>query len=228
MIQATAVICLAALLGLYPPAGGPRDHGGVFRAALQGRLAAVQSLVRADPKIIHARDKRLGATPLAWAAWGKQRAVAAWLLAKGAKVDARDRFGFTPLHRAADGGGYEVAVVLVNQGADVNAKSVFRYTPLHFAAKYDRPRIAALLIERGARLEDRDKARHRTALAFAAEFGSLKTARVLIKRGADVTARDAKGVSMVQYARRKHYLGGVKSASTIKALVELLRRHGAR
>lgn len=228
MIQLGATVCVAAVLGLYPPAGGYRMHPGVFRAALQGKLAVVKALVKADPKIVHARDKRLGATPLAWAAWGKHRAVAAFLLARGAKVDVRDKNGFTPVHRAADVGGYGVAVLLLSRGADVNAKSTWRYTPLHMAAQYDRPRVAALLIERGARLEDRDKARGRTALAFAAEFGSLKTARMLIAHGANVNARDSQRVSVLDYARRRHYLGGAKTLATVRALVELLRRHGAR
>ncbi len=228
MIHLGATVCVAAVLGLYPPAGGYRMQPGVFRAALQGRLAVVKSLVKADPKIVHARDRRLGATPLAWAAWGKHRAVAAFLLARGAKVKARDNSGFTPLHRAADSGGHEVAVLLLARGADVNAKSTWRYTPLHMAAEYDRPRVAALLIQHGARLEDRDKARGRTALAFAAAFGSVKTARVLIAHGADVNARDNKRVSVLDYARRRYYLGGTKTQPTIRALVDLLRRHGAR
>lgn len=57
--------------------------------------------------------------------------VAEFLLARGAKVDAKDTFtGETPLHGAVGKGHLEVAELLIARGANVNSRSWLQMTPL--------------------------------------------------------------------------------------------------
>jgi ankyrin repeat protein len=76
--------------------------------------------------------------------------IAALFIAKGADVNAKNRYGSTPLHRAAIQGHKEIVELLVTKGADVNAKSETYGTPLDVAIKYKRTELADLLRKRGA------------------------------------------------------------------------------
>lgn len=69
--------------------------------------------------VIQARE------PLHYAALFGFEHVTELLIAKGAKVDARDRRndGYTPLHEAVAQGHEEVVKILIANGADVNAKT---------------------------------------------------------------------------------------------------------
>ena len=80
------------------------------------------------------------------------------LLAKGAKVNAKDNDGRTPLHRAAYNDHKDVAALLIANGAQVNAKGEYGCTPLHCAAYYGHEAIVTLLIANGAQVNARSKA----------------------------------------------------------------------
>ena len=85
--------------------------------------------------------------------------MAALLLDRGAKVDARDGDGATPLHNAAIGGHAEVAALLLDRGADKEARDgESEATPLYHAAAWGRNAVVELLLKRGANVNARSKA----------------------------------------------------------------------
>jgi ankyrin repeat protein len=80
---------------------------------------------------------------------GNARQVKA-LLAKGARVDAKDSFDRTALMLSAVGGYPEVAAALIEAGADVHAKAKYGQTALRFALDRGDTVIAGMLKAAGA------------------------------------------------------------------------------
>ena len=77
-----------------------------------------------------------GWTPLHQAADNGQVSEVKELLAKGAEVNAKDKYtGWRPLHLAATFGHLDVVKELLSKGAEVNAKDKDGKTPLHLAAQ---------------------------------------------------------------------------------------------
>lgn len=71
------------------------------------------------------------------------------LVAKGEKVDVKDKHDMTPLYYAAVGGHKDVCEYLISKGADVNAKDNQGISPLAQALKNKHKDIAALLKKHG-------------------------------------------------------------------------------
>lgn len=98
-----------------------------------------------------------GGTMLASAASRGWPDIAEWLLAKGAKVNAKDVDERTPLHQVAT---REVADVLLAHGADVNAKDEQGSAPLHLAVGQGRLEVAESLLAHGAAVNAKDDKGH--------------------------------------------------------------------
>ena len=79
-----------------------------------------------------------------------RRELVSLLLARGAKVDARDNYGWTPLMVAARLGDAETARLLLDHGADVNVAATANYTPLHWAVALGRRDLFNVLLDFGA------------------------------------------------------------------------------
>jgi ankyrin repeat protein len=94
------------------------------------------------------------------------------LVAKGARVQARDRNALTALHNAASQGSARIVAFLVSHGADINAKTNADMTPLHYAVGY-------------APINE----------------NSVKTAQYLLSKRANLGVK-FQGQSLVQYAER--------------------------
>jgi ankyrin repeat protein len=103
----------------------------VHHFAEEGELAHLRALLDKHPKLVDARrGRRLGKpthgddfTPLQTAARRGRGEVVAFLLDKGADVNAADGFGYTPLHLAAEGGHLDAVKRLVKAGAKLDAKT---------------------------------------------------------------------------------------------------------
>ncbi len=74
-----------------------------------------------------------GQTPLHRAARGNNHREVKKLLARRAKVNAKDQHGQTPLHYAAVANGTKSAELLLARGAKVDIKNTFNDTPLDLA-----------------------------------------------------------------------------------------------
>tara|TARA_B100000579_G_C22593386_1_gene739130 strand:- start:27 stop:815 length:789 start_codon:yes stop_codon:yes gene_type:complete len=72
------------------------------------------------------------------------------LLARGADVNATDKYGITALHWAAERGYEEIVKALVKAGADVNAKESAGWTALHYAGLCGFADIVQALVIAGA------------------------------------------------------------------------------
>ncbi len=142
-------------------------------AAILGRLERVRELLDRDPAAVD--DRSTGLSPLGWAAFGNQVAVARELLRRGARMDDGE------LLCAASVGHVEVGRVLIEHGADpdrideracgnaLHAAVAMRYT-------HDSRRFVEMLLERGADIDARTPD-GRTALRIAEDHARRQDAQ---------------------------------------------------
>ena len=182
------------------------DDGGVTPlalACLNGSAPMVRRLLdaRADPNL--ARPG--GETPLMTAARTGNAEVVRLLIARGARVDAREASrGQTALMWAIAENHPDVVRVLIENGADAQAPSAAGFLPLQFAAQQGNLAIVRELLDRGVPV-DAQGGDGSTALLVAIDSGVLALfapdaaagreheaiVRLLIDRGADVNAAQA-------------------------------------
>jgi len=119
----------------------------VIRAAKNGDIATLRTLIKATPALLQARDTD-GSTPLHCASWKGHTEAVSLLLDLGAEVNARnqnDHWGDTPLHAAAHGNQRAVAEILLKRGADPHAVNPRGNTPLAETAIHNATSVANLL-----------------------------------------------------------------------------------
>lgn len=180
-------------------------------------LDMVRLLVENGADVNAESDSRY--TPLELACIGDAECAATvrYLLAHGAKVDARDEDGTTALEEAIRRGYYDSLCALVNSGADLQSKTRFEgMTPLLFAAAFGKTRIVRFLITRGADVYARDDF-GATAFMRAAFTGNVETLILLRPTIEDIDDVSSQGESALIYAA---------SAGNL-ATVRFLLEHGA-
>jgi putative CocE/NonD family hydrolase len=154
-----------------------------------------------------AATEKLGGELLAAAGKGDAAVVQA-LLARGADVNAKNKYGATALSFAADKGHLEVIKVLAQHGADVNARDTFyKSSPLDWAVMHSRAEIVRALLASGAEGAD-------GYLPYAAAQGEAEVVRAILD-----TARPAEAVLTKA-------LAGTPDKQT--AVRELLTKAGAK
>ncbi|KAI1154893.1 ankyrin repeat-containing domain protein [Nemania diffusa] len=101
------------------------DKYAIHAATREGKLAVVESLLNADPKLSQRKDDD-GRLPIHWAASSNQHAIVLLLSQqKTFDPDVEDDSGWTPLMIAASvKDGDAIVEVLLQRGADVNQKSI--------------------------------------------------------------------------------------------------------
>jgi ankyrin repeat protein len=186
----------------------------------EGILEIFQSLLKLDLSQVNFKDKKRK-TLLFFAAEKGFAKLAAFLLSKGAKVNARDKWNFTPLHEALN---KEAAEVLINSGAFLNVKSNSGLTPLQSAVYGLRLDVARLLVSKGAtsnifldtaigrfeRIQQRVQRNLKivnntgvggwTLLHHAAVAGQYEIADFLISKNANINAETIKGETPLHLA----------------------------
>lgn len=137
---------------LWVAAASPAWAGHIHDAAWRGDLDRVKELVENDPERVRQQDEE-GRTPLHLAAEGGNHAVAEYLIARGADVNARDGQKRTALHLAVSRSSRPSPLIdlLLAGGADVNARDRDGNTPLHEAMREGAAEVAKLLVAHGAR-----------------------------------------------------------------------------
>ena len=131
-----------------------------------------------------------GTTPLHWAAYNDDLALAKLLLASGATADPRTRLrSLTPLHMAAESSDGALLETLLKAGAAVDATNDSGTTPLMIAAASGSTAAVNALLAHGADVNAREKTYGQTALFFAAGRNRADVVRLLLKKGADPKVR---------------------------------------
>jgi len=189
-----------------------------FESVRNGDLAALRSLLAAEPALAEARDENgvsllltalyqrqqeaLDALVAARssfdlfeaAALGRTADVRALLDTDAAQVRATSADGFSALHLSAFFGRAETAAALIERGADVDACATngSELKPINSAAAGGHRELVELLLDHGAEIEARQRGGF-TALHSAAAGGNGELAALLVERGANVGARGDDG-----------------------------------
>ena len=206
---------------------------------------------------VDARDS-LGLTPLHIAVRERHKEVARFLLSKGADINATDTNGWTPLcyairygdgkaidkisqfllaHGAKRTGTCDNAELMLSiiEGRTETCKKLLDSkpglarmkddelrTPLHEAIENEHWDIAKMLISCGADVNAKDE-REDTPLHEAVIRGDMKMIEYLLKSGAEVNVKNDRGKTPLMEAEQ-HF----SDMDRNKAMVELLRRYGAK
>ena len=131
--------------------------GGVYG----GRPLNIAIEGKGNPEVVRSlldagADPNVG-LPLHAAVEKGREAAAELLLARGARVDAKDPSGQTALHLAVCWGRENLVRLLLKTGADVNARDNNGRTPFLCTAISQSTEIAEMLIKQGADVNARDK-----------------------------------------------------------------------
>jgi ankyrin repeat protein len=180
-----------------PPEADPLESlsaNELFEAAKAGEVDKMKPAFKKNTALAESKDAE-GRTMLHVAAAAGQKAVAEFLLAEKAKVNATDTTGATPLHLAVVTDRTEVADLLIHNGADVKSKDSAGSTPLHAAAAAGQRTMIELLLASKADISAKN-ANSLTALQLAAKSGKNDAAAFLrtleTKAGKDKKAEDSR------------------------------------
>ncbi len=127
-----------------------------------------------------------------------------------------------PLSIAAFHDNVQIATLLLHAGAKVNAENYFEETALDQAAFFGGAALVTLLLAHGANVAHRNDF-GKTALHQSVEGDHPDIIAVLLAHGADVNARDNDGETPLTLALDPTHQGLYHAA-----VIQLLRRHGAR
>ena len=164
---------------------------GIHEAAVAGKLDSVMEMLSMDPELLNARDET-GMTPLHCAAYNNHLELAAYLISKGADVNAAKDNNSRPLHGAAFYNCPDIVKLLLEHGADIEATNSSGYTPLLSAAAAGRIEPARILVDHGADIHART-AEGVTPFLLAGWSNNVDLMKYLIDKGIDLNEPDQGG-----------------------------------
>jgi hypothetical protein len=143
--------------------------------------------------------------PLLVAAQRGLTEIAKLLLDHGAMLEMSDSIGLTALYWAVSGNHLDTARFLLSRGADIN-RGVDGSTPLHSAITTaiteNQMGLVHLVLEHGADVNAGEE--NLNPLKRAAISSNAELVQLLLAKGADVFARDAQGLTALDWARSHH------------------------
>jgi ankyrin repeat protein/L-ascorbate metabolism protein UlaG (beta-lactamase superfamily) len=192
-MKSRALWILLAIIGVLVSGPGHAAQATIIEAAQAGDIEAVTRLLKADPKLVEAKNDE-GDTALHQAAGCRRGEEAALplvrlLLESGAALEARNASGQTPLLYASYAGFGRVVELLVAKGAVIKYQDTNGRSPLHYAAREGHPAVVELLLKNGADPAARDS-QNRTPLDYAV----LRDRRGVIDAMMKLVPFDIKGV----------------------------------
>ena len=124
-----------------PKPSGRRRQTELHRAATEGDLKAVRTLLNTAPELLNVRNKD-GATALHLAIEHGRIDVARLLVASKAGLELADDRQWTPLHLAAKLGNAQAVDLLLRHDANVKVKDAEGRTPRDLALQGDHKDLA--------------------------------------------------------------------------------------
>ena len=146
MAKKLAFIMLCGGLLMSAGVSGSQE---IFDAIKAGDLAKVKSAVEKAPQALNSLNP-YDQTPLIASVQEKEEEIAAYLIASGADVNARDKSHATPLSYAIMRNMSDIAKRLIDGNADTDTPAMYNLKPLAFALEFGRLDIANMLIDKGA------------------------------------------------------------------------------
>lgn len=179
------------------------DKYAIHAAAREGRIAAVESLLNANPKLSTLRDAddRL---PQHWAASYAHADILRLLASQKAfDADAVDASDWTALMMASslkDNAGLEIVQFLLdNKEADATLATTSGATALHFASSKANLEVCRALLKGGASARVKDR-RAQVPLMRAAAVGSVPIVRLLLESKSPINGGDVDGMTALHQA----------------------------
>ncbi len=96
----------------------------------------------------------------------------------------------------------ETLMLLIESGADIFDFDDEGVSVFDMAVTYDNKEMVRYLIEQGKDINETTRKSRFTALMAAACYGRVEIAKILIEHGADQEAKDSKGFTAVDFARK--------------------------
>lgn len=178
------------------------DAQGFLDAVRSGDVAAVQSLIKADPKLSGAKAEG-GETAVLLAVYHGHAEVAEALAGDGSRLDV--------FEAAALGAQARLTDLLAGDPGLVHAYSGDGWTALHLAAFFGQEAAVRLLLEAGANLEARARNGQDNMPLHAATAAQRRdVVEILVRNGSDLEARNAQGMTPLHMAA---YAGDIEMAS---------------
>ncbi|GEM_PF-2250543 len=112
------------------------------------------------------------------------------VLARGERIDMKDRYGRTALQYAVLGGHYDAFEVLFRAGANIHVQNSFKASTVHLAAAWNRTQMVKLMVTAGRLdINATSKFNGYTMLHSAAINCNLDLVQFLVQHGADVNKK---------------------------------------
>jgi len=96
----------------------------------------------------------------------------------------------------------EILMLLIESGADIFDFDDEGVSIFDMAVTYDNKEMILYLIEQGKDVNETTRKSRFTALMAAACYGRLEITKILLEHGADQGAKDSKGFTAVDFARK--------------------------
>ena len=202
------------------------QHVSLLREVVsKGNLSQLLKVLARCTKFQEDRKSYLGKTDLRGttllmsACESGKAEVVEFLLANGARVDARDNKQRTALHFAVADNSLGVVKLLVQKGAWIYDEDDCGLMSLHHASQNGRKEIALFLIENGCDVNRPTSATFHgsessftgsTALHFAAQNGHNETVLVLLRKGANVDSVKLNGQTPLMLAAESGHVNTVE------------------
>jgi ankyrin repeat protein len=126
------------------------DLKAVHFAALYGHLEIMRFLLDECRVSIEELGGKTESTPLYQACEKGHCAVAAELVARGARINAKSKHSATPLFIASQNGHAAAVAQMLEAGADMAAAKPGGFAPLHTAVEHAHAEVVRVLLEYGA------------------------------------------------------------------------------
>ncbi|KAJ5396665.1 hypothetical protein N7509_004778 [Penicillium cosmopolitanum] len=181
-------------------ASDERTISALLQAIDENDLIAAETLLEngANP---NGNEKGPDANPLGLCAQRDLTDMAQLLLGHGASVYTTDASGMSALHWASNENKLGIASLLLSHGANVGKFGADGVIPLHCAVRNNYLDMTELLLKAGSETDAPGGNREKTSLMFAADSGFVDIVYMLLANGANVHARDAKGLTALDWAK---------------------------